>query len=111
MNLWDLFFTVFNGFAVLDTAAIGIVTGSTLILYLTLKAEVAHSTGFYVRRIISGLFTVTTIYYATRLVQAGITLDPAWPRVIAGYLLLEVFVMAIGVGLAISRYFAHDRAE
>lgn len=98
-----LFLGVFSLFGIVYAIMSGLVTGSTLLLYLSLKS--AKSTRWFVVHVVAFLAAMSTVFYGGQLVQAYF-MDPAWPRAVARYLLLLVFIGAVGVGLAASRSFA-----
>ena len=98
-----LFLGVFSLFGIVYAIMSGLVTGSTFLLYLSLKST--KSTRWFVVHVVAFLAAMNTIFYAGQLIQAFF-MDPAWPRAVARYLLLLIFTGAVGVGLATSRSFA-----
>jgi hypothetical protein len=108
---WSLFFDVFDLLAVLYAVATGVLFGSTVLLYFSLKypSKVLLSTKLAVSLTILSTAFLGTLFFAGQIVQAYAT-DPNWPRALGRAALWEVFSVALGLGFGVARSFAHRRS-
>lgn len=106
----NLFFEVVGWISVLYAIASGIVAGSTFLLYIVLRfppaVRISHKMNFALTAGILAL--LGTVFFAGQISYAFLN-DPFWPRALGRYVLWLIFSIAVGLGLSVSRSFAHRR--
>lgn len=107
------FLSVFDLPGILYAIGSGILTGATLVLWISLRIppRVPLSTRHSAAIAAGAMVLLGTMFYFGQISQAILSGDPMWPRALARYFLWDVFAIAIGVGLGISRSFASENAE
>lgn len=108
----NLFFTVLEPVALTYAVASGVMAGSTVLLWLSLRIPPLRplKTWQYALLASGTIGFLFGVFFAGQITQAYLT-DPNWPRALARGCLAEVFSVACGVGLGIARSFAHERTR
>ncbi len=108
-NELALFLDVFEPVAIIYAIGAGLSFGSTVLLYFTLKypPKIPMRSDLLIVASIGATMLAGVFFFAGQVVQAYASGDPFWPRALGRAALWMVFSIGLGVGLTVSRSFAH----
>lgn len=105
------FLSVVDPLSLLYAVLSGLFVGFTVLLYLSLRFYIGVVLGpwTYGATVILAWVLSGTIFFTGQTIQAYVSGDPQWERVIGRFVLWLVFSFFSGIGLGYARSFAHRR--